>query len=97
MFLEIVTPEGILFEGDVLRVKLPGVSGEFQLLENHAPIVSSLTKGLIIIETKGLSTNVLDTLAKDFKKLDDQAKKFSLAISFGTLEMNANKATVLVG
>ena len=96
MFLEIVTPEGILFEGDVLRVKLPGVSGEFQLLENHAPIASSLTKGLITIETKGLSTNVLDTLAKDFKKLDDQGKNFALAISFGTLEMNANKATVLV-
>ena len=44
MFLEIVTPEASIFQGEVESVIVPGVVGEFQMLENHAPIVS-LFKG----------------------------------------------------
>jgi F-type H+-transporting ATPase subunit epsilon len=42
MFLEIVTPEASIFQGEVESVTVPGTEGEFQMLENHAPIVSLL-------------------------------------------------------
>ncbi|MFW5754966.1 MAG: ATP synthase F1 subunit epsilon [Tangfeifania sp.] len=47
MFLEIVTPDKIIFEGEVRSVKLPGSKGSFQLLKNHAPIISTLEKGTL--------------------------------------------------
>jgi len=47
MLLDILTPEKQLFEGEVKSVKLPGTNGEFEILNNHAPIISTLTKGEI--------------------------------------------------
>ena len=47
MFLEIVSPEKTLFTGDVSSVHVPGTEGSFQILNNHAPIVSTLKKGSI--------------------------------------------------
>ncbi|MFA6863862.1 MAG: ATP synthase F1 subunit epsilon [Dysgonamonadaceae bacterium] len=43
--LEIYTPNGVLFNGEVTSVTLPGTEGPFTVLNNHAPIISSLTKG----------------------------------------------------
>ncbi|TVQ64563.1 MAG: ATP synthase F1 subunit epsilon [Balneolaceae bacterium] len=50
---QLLTPEGPLFEGDAQRVTLPGRNGSFQVLFNHAPIVSSLGIGQILIEEPG--------------------------------------------
>jgi F-type H+-transporting ATPase subunit epsilon len=47
MLLDILTPEKKLFEGEVKSVKFPGTNGEFEILNNHAPIISTLTKGEI--------------------------------------------------
>ena len=47
MKLEIITPEQIYFSGDVTSVTLPGTSGLFTVWENHAPLISSLTKGKV--------------------------------------------------
>lgn len=47
MKLEIVTPEKIVFSGEVSLVTVPGTKGSFTILENHAPIISSLGKGNI--------------------------------------------------
>jgi len=49
MLLEIITPESKLFEGEVTSVKFPGTDGEFGVLNNHAPIISTLTKGSIVV------------------------------------------------
>ena len=49
MFIEIVSPEKTIFTGDVSSVYLPGSEGFFQILDNHAPIVSTLKKGTIRI------------------------------------------------
>ena len=51
MKLEIITPETELFNGEVKSVKLPGSTGEFEILKNHAPIISTLNKGDIRIIT----------------------------------------------
>ncbi len=52
---QLLTPEGSLYEGDVISVTLPGSSGSFQVLYNHAPIVSSLGIGEIAIEKSDMS------------------------------------------
>lgn len=46
-FLEIVTPEGLEFEGEVEAVTVPGTMGRFQVLYNHAPIISEVEIGVI--------------------------------------------------
>lgn len=45
MNLEILTPERKLFSGDVYGVQLPGISGLFEVLDKHAPLVSALKAG----------------------------------------------------
>lgn len=46
--LKIVSPEKVEYCGKVERVLVPGTSGEFEILTNHAPIISTLDKGRII-------------------------------------------------
>lgn len=52
---QLLTPEGSRFEGQVVSVRVPGSNGDFQMLYNHAPIVSSLTIGKISIKPEGES------------------------------------------
>ena len=47
MKLNIISPEKTLFAGDVISVTLPGTIGSFTILDNHAPIISSLQKGIL--------------------------------------------------
>ena len=49
MLAEIITPDTKLFEGEVNSIKLPGTNGGFEILNNHAPIISTLTAGKISI------------------------------------------------
>jgi F-type H+-transporting ATPase subunit epsilon len=58
MILEILTPEKKIFSGDVYGVQLPGISGSFEVLEKHAPLVSALKAGnLKILNDKTSITN----------------------------------------
>ena len=50
MLLEIVSPEAKLFSGEITSISVPGVDGSFQILNNHAPIVSLLQKGTVNIK-----------------------------------------------
>jgi F-type H+-transporting ATPase subunit epsilon len=50
MYLEIITPDKKVFEGEVNLVQLPGSSGSFTILKNHAPLISTLEKGTIKVE-----------------------------------------------
>jgi F-type H+-transporting ATPase subunit epsilon len=47
MTLEILTPERKLFSGEVYGVQMPGISGSFEVLEKHAPLVSALKAGRV--------------------------------------------------
>ena len=50
MFLEIITPDKKLFSGEAELVKLPGTAGYFEILMNHAPIISTLIEGKIKVK-----------------------------------------------
>ncbi|MDR7372967.1 F0F1 ATP synthase subunit epsilon [Flavobacterium aquidurense] len=92
MILEIVSPEAKLFSGEVTSVTLPGVDGSFQILNNHAPIVSILEKGTIKIAAA--SFNFSKDIVSQFKRVNDQT--YTLEITSGTIEMKDNKVIVLV-
>ena len=90
MHLEIVSPEQVLFSGEVNEVSAPGMNGEFQMLNNHAPVISVLVKGGI-------------KLASDVKlpaKVESQFEiingKKVFPINGGVLELKDNKVTILV-
>ena len=53
MKLEIISPENIMYSGDAELVTLPGLKGAFTILERHAPIISSLTKGKVLYRKNG--------------------------------------------
>lgn len=50
MKLEIVTPDGVIFDAEIKQVTLPGSEGEFGVLKGHATLVSLLDTGVIVIE-----------------------------------------------
>ncbi len=90
MYLEIVSPEATLFAGEVTSVTVPGVDGEFQMLNNHAAIVSLLEEGDVKFDgTISLKEEYQDKFTKDAKG------KTVLHISSGTVEMKDNKVIVL--
>jgi F-type H+-transporting ATPase subunit epsilon len=51
MNLEILTPERKLFSDDVYGIQLPGISGSFEVLDKHAPLISALKSGRIKVLT----------------------------------------------
>ena len=52
MKIIIVSPEKTLYSGEVEGVEVPGENGRFEVLNNHAPIISSLTAGMVICKGK---------------------------------------------
>lgn len=48
---KILTPEGAVFEGNVIGVRMPGSLGSFEIKYNHAPIVSTLKAGVVAVRT----------------------------------------------
>mgnify|MGYP001361422393 FL=1 len=90
MYLEIVSPEATLFSGEVTSVTVPGMDGEFQMLENHAAIVSLLQAGKV--KVKGNIT-IDEAFADKFSKGSNG--ETILNISSGTVEMKDNKIIVL--
>ncbi|MAZ27823.1 MAG: hypothetical protein CL868_12200 [Cytophagaceae bacterium] len=92
MHLEIVSPEATLFSGEATSVTVPGTDGEFQILNNHAAIVSLLDKGTVKIK----STSSMDESFQDKFKKGKETGEWTLDIQSGTIEMKDNKAIVLV-
>ncbi len=90
MYLEIVSPEAVLFAGEVISVTVPGTNGEFQMLTNHAPIVSILREG----EVKIQGEIQIEEEYKDRFTTDSNGKTI-LQINSGTIELNDNKLIVL--
>ena len=90
MYLEIVSPEATLFAGEVSSVTVPGINGEFQMLKDHAPIVSLLQKGSVIVDG-----NI--TIDEEYENMftKDAKGKTVLTITSGTVEMKDNKVIVL--
>ncbi|PID56710.1 MAG: ATP synthase F1 subunit epsilon [Ignavibacteriae bacterium] len=84
LYLEIITPSKIGYKGNVTSVTVPGALGNFQVLYNHAPIISALDIGEIKIEADGqksifatsggtieVASNNIIILAESLEKADE--------------------------
>ncbi len=91
MYLEIVSPEALLFSSEIVSVSVPGINGEFQMLDNHAPVVSVLGKGTVKIN---IDASVNATTVSELITTQDNGT-LALTIKSGTLEMKDNKIIVL--
>jgi F-type H+-transporting ATPase subunit epsilon len=65
MVLEILTPEKKIFSGEVYGVQLPGITGLFEVLDKHAPLVSALKDGKLKV-LKDKTTTSLYTIKSGF-------------------------------
>ena len=82
MLLDILTPEKKLFEGEVKSVKFPGTNGEFEILNNHAPIISTLTKGEIRVLNINSKKEIFNIVSNcrcraQSNKIKDRKKRFT--------------------
>ena len=91
MKLEIITPESNVFSGEAKSVSLPGLDGVFQVLNNHAPIISALKKGNLVVELEG---PLIEEQKNDVIVIDS-SDKISVAVNGGLAELNKNKLIVL--
>lgn len=69
MQLEILSPEKTYFSGEVDSVTLPGSMGSFQILTNHAPLISSLHKGILSFVKEGKVQSI--EIADGFVEVSD--------------------------
>lgn len=60
MYLEIVTPDNKIYTGEVKLVQVPGADGSFEILKNHAPIISTLNAGKVKIVEEDDSEKFFD-------------------------------------
>jgi len=79
MFIEIVTPDKKVFEGEAISAIFPGIDGSFQILNNHAALVSTLGKGNIVF----------------VKILNNKSEEVQMEVDGGVVEVLNNKVTVL--
>lgn len=79
MFLEIITPDEKVFEGEVDSATFPGSNGSFQILNNHAALISTLGKGDI----------------KYGKYVNKKFEETHVLVEGGVVEVLNNKVTVL--
>ena len=63
MKLEILTPEQKIFSGDVYGVQLPGITGSFEVLDKHAPMVGALKAGKLKVLTDKVATSSYSILS----------------------------------
>jgi len=71
MKLEIVTPDGVIFDAEVKQVNLPGAEGEFGVLPRHATLVSLLDTGVIVIEKQD-GSEVAVAINSGYVKVDEE-------------------------
>ena len=63
MHIRIIKPDTTLFEGQATLIQLPGTGGLFEIMENHAPITSSLAEGTIRVQTAEAEEKLFDIKA----------------------------------
>ncbi len=96
MNISVLTPEQEIFHGTITSVKVPGTSGEFQVLRNHAPIVSSLEAGKVTIVVAAGEHRIYDMESGEIKQADEPGQHVELEISGGFIEVLNNEVSLLV-
>ncbi len=94
MNLEIITPDSKIFEGEADAVQLPGKDGLFQILNDHAPIISTLAEGKVKIDIP-ISSSKMDSLSDKIESDSANDRVLYLSITGGVVEVQNNKVILL--
>ena len=96
MNITVLTPDRELFHGTIASVKVPGTQGQFQILKNHAPIVSSLEEGNVYIVTAVGSYRYYDEESGTVKDGTEAGHTITFKIAGGFGEVLNNDVSLLV-
>ena len=91
MNIKILTPEHVIFDGEINSVLIPGKNGDFQIMNNHVAIVSSLVAGKVKLYTSEIGAEY----SKFFQKEKENDSVFSFQVKSGVIEFNNNKGIIL--
>ncbi len=90
MLLEIVTPDQKLFSGEVNSISLPGTDGSFGILNNHAPLISTLREGTVKV-----MMGPLDCEIEESDKISVNDRELTVNVNGGVVEVLKNKVIIL--
>ncbi len=96
MNISVLTPDKEVFKGTIKSVKVPGTLGQFQVLKNHAPIVSSLEEGVVYIVTAGGEYRYFDEESNSIKTGNETGRTITFQIGGGFIEVLHNEVSLLV-
>ena len=96
MQITVLTPDREVFQGSIASVKVPGALGEFMVLNNHAPIVSSLTPGRVEIVAGPGEYRFYADGSNEQRTETQSGRKFVFTIDGGFIEVLNNKISLLV-
>ncbi len=96
MNITVLTPDRKVFSGPIASVKVPGTRGEFQVLKNHAPIVSSLEAGQITLVTESGEYRYFDEGSGKLEIASEAGRKIKYQIQGGFVEVLDNEVSLLV-
>lgn len=82
MHLEIITPDKTIFKGEIISATFPGSKGSFQVLKDHAALISPLEKGKVIYKTNdqeqqeiAVNGGVVEVLKNNIILLAEESKE----------------------
>ena len=95
MTISVLTPDRKIFVGVATKLTLPGTDGTFQLLDNHAPLVSSLRGGRVALQA-GAGDYVYYDEANDAEAAGTETRDITFTIDGGFVEVLNNEVNLLV-
>jgi F-type H+-transporting ATPase subunit epsilon len=96
MVISVLTPDKEIFQGKIVSVKVPGTLGQFQVLKNHAPIVSSLGSGEVVLVTNGGAYRFYNEEKGVIEEGSQKGYEIKYTISGGFIEVLNNNISLLV-
>lgn len=96
MNISVLTPDRTIFTGSISQVTLPGVEGSFQLLDNHAPLVSALSGGKVTLQTGAGDFRYYDEETKVMTEPTTGSRSMTFTIDRGFVEVLNNEVNLLV-
>lgn len=96
MTITVLTPDREIFKGNITSVKVPGALGEFQVLKNHAPVVSSLEAGKVSLVTADGEHQVFNEISGALETAQEAGKKITFQVGSGFIEVLNNEISLLV-
>jgi F-type H+-transporting ATPase subunit epsilon len=96
MKITVLTPDREIFQGNIESIKVPGVDGEFQILNNHAPIVSALEAGKVTIVTATGAHRYFHEESGEVREEEAAGKKLVYQVSGGFIEVLNNEVSLLL-